>query len=265
MNAAAWILPLALCVSLPAWLQLAEHASGSAWRGLWLLAALLAALLVLCAATASGIGAGDLQRWLQDPQRRQDLAALFLLEGLLYGRLVLHAADAPAHLAPRPQHDASGGAPSGHAPGIRRLLQHLRRQLARPWHDWLAWLPPPSFLLAQFLLLVFVMLHIDGIDYHWLAIGVALLAALLMVGLAGLLRLCLPLAHQRRGMRLLCHALLCAAALWLSGPSRTPAVTDAPAAPVSHILIPFLIAAALALAGAAWHRLFSRRTPPWNR
>lgn len=257
MNIASWILPLALCVSLPAWLQLAEHASGKSWRGLWLLAALIAGLLVLCAATASGIGAGDLQRWLQDPQRRQDLAALFLLEALQYGRQALHAAEAPERRAPYQPTDSRATPPHRFA-GFRPWQRNL------PWQTWLGWLPPPSFLLAQFLLLVFVMLHIDGIDYHWLAIGVALLTALSTLGLAGLLRLCLPHAHQRRGMRLLCHALLCIAALWLSSPSLTPTASDTPATPLIHVLIPFLIAAVLALAGAAWHRLSTRSTPPWN-
>ncbi|WP_454692168.1 hypothetical protein [Achromobacter aloeverae] len=207
----ALLLVLGLACVVLAMAQMADL--GPARLGVLALA--LAAMLVLTGASASRTSVAELGQWLALPQRRLDLAALLLVEALVFGSQAVTAAQGRAALR-------------------WRLLGAV---------------PPPSLLIALFLAQVWAMLAIDGIDFDVLAWICAVVFAALFAGGAVLLRAALPDPLMRTGLRLLLHAVQVAAGLWLARPAQpaqpqpTPAMWDR---------LALLAALVLALAALGW-------------
>jgi len=175
-------------------LAMAQMASLGAAR-LCLVALVLAIALISVGEAASRTSVADLSQWLSAPQRRMDLAALLLIEALIFGNQAIAAVQ--------------------------------RRQTLR-W-KLLGGIPPPSLLIALFLAQVWTMLAIDGIDFEMLAWGCAVMCAVMFSIGASLLRGLLPDPLMRTGLRLWLHGVQVAAGLWLARPDRDAAASPTPA------------------------------------
>ncbi len=218
------LLPLILgmaCVLL-AMAQMAELKP----RGLAVVSLALAAVLALTGETASRISVAELAQWLAVPQRRQDLAALLLIEALVFGNQAIVTVQ-------------------GRTTGLWRALRYV---------------PPPSLPLALFLVQAWAMLAIDGADFNVLAWGVAVVATLLFSGGARLLHALLPDPLMRTGLRLWLHGVQMGAALWLARPPQPPVVSHTPALWDRLGLLMMIVIGLMALG-----RLWQRRTFFWNR
>src|SRR5690606_26789245 len=114
--------------------------------------------LILAGEAASRTSVAELSLWLSEPQRRLDLAALLLVEALIFGSQAIAATQGRQNLG-------------------WRVLGSL---------------PPPSLMIALFLAQVWAMLAIDGVDFEILAWGCAVVFAILFAIGAALLRGLLP-------------------------------------------------------------------------
>jgi len=168
---------------------------------------------------ASHTSLAALGQWLALPQRRLDLAAVLLIEALLYSH---------------------------------QAIASSQGQTSRVWRL-LALVPPPSLLIVLFLAEVWTMLEIDGIDFSVLTWACALLFPLALLAGATLLHRLLPDPLMRTGLRLCLHAAQLAAGLWLTRPVQqavqfqTPAMWD-------RLALLLMLALILMLLGWCWQR-----------
>jgi len=207
-------------------LAMAQLAALARWqRGT--IALTLAACLLAAGDAASHTSLAALGQWLALPQRRLDLAALLLIEALLYSQQAITAA---------------------------------QERTSRDWR-WLTVVPPPSLLIVLFLALVWAMLEIDGMDFNLLTWVCALVFPALLLAGATWLHHLLPEALMRTGLRLCLHAAQLVAALWLARPVQQAVQFPAPAM-WERLGIIVMMAAALMLLGWCWQRrIFSLK---WN-
>jgi len=203
-------------------LAMAQLAGLARWQ-LGAIALTLAVCLVAAGDAASHTSLAALGQWLAVPQRRLDLAALLLIEALLYSQQALAAAQGRSN--------------------------HLTRLLAA--------IPPPSLLIVLFLALVWAMLEIDGIDYEALTAAVAVLFPAALIAGAVLLHRLLPDILMRTGLRLVLHGAQLGAGLWLARPVqhasqfKTYAMWD-------RLGVVVLIVLVLMAVGWLWQRGFIR-------
>jgi len=220
-DALLWVLALACIV-----LAMAQMAGLGALR-MCLIAGVLGLLLIGLGTSASQTSLAALGQWLALPLRRLDLAALLMLEALLYSQQAIAGTQHPVN---------------------------------RYW-PMLAMIPPPSLLIVLFLALVWTMLEIDGIDFTALTWACALVFPLLLLGGALCLQRLLPDALMRTGLRLCLHAAQLVSGLWLARPVQQAVQFPAPAM-WERLGIIVMMAAALMLLGWCWQRrLFTLK---WN-
>lgn len=206
-------------------LAMAQTASqGAAQRAAIALA--LGIALVLAGETASHTSVAELSQWLSTPQRRLDLAALLLIEALVFGSQAM-------------------------ATTQERESTHWRL---------LGVIPPPSLVIALFLAQVWTMLAVDGVDFEILAWGCAAVLAGLFAAGAALLRALLPDPLMRAGLRLWLHGAQVAAGLWLARPVQNATPSPTPAMWDRLGLVAVMVIILMAL---GW--LWQRRSTLWKR
>jgi len=176
----------------------------------------LAAFLLATGTSASQTSLAALGQWLADPQRRLDLAALLLVEALLYSQQAL-------------------------------MMAQGRGQ------RWFTAIPPPSLLIVLFLGMVWTMLNIDGIDFTVLTWACALVFPAALLAGAWLLRRLLPEPLMRTGLRLCLHAAQLGAGLWLARPLQQAAQFQT-AAMWERLGVIVIMTALLMLLGWCWQR-----------
>jgi len=212
-DALLWVLALACIV-----LAMAQMAGLGALRSC-VIGAGLALFLLAIGNTASQTSLAALGKWLALPQRRLDLAALLLIEALLYSQQAIASAQ----------------------PYLNRYWRML------------AAIPPPSLLIVLFLALVWTMLNIDGIDFSVLTWACALAFPLLLLAGAWLLQRLLPDVLMRTGLRLCLHAAQLVAGLWLARPVQQAAQFETQAMWERLGLIMIMVAV-LMLLGWCWQQ-----------
>jgi hypothetical protein len=217
-------LPLVLGMACVA-LAMAQMASLSPSR-IAAVALALAIALALAGEAASRVSMAELDHWLSVPQRRLDLAALLLVEALVFGNQAIATAQ------------------------DRTTLR---------WRV-LGLVPPPSMLIALFLAQVWAMLVVDGVDFGTLAWESALVLAGLFALGAWALRVLLPNPVMRTGLRLWLHAAQVGAGLWLARPLAAPG-----SSPTSAMWDRLAIVALIVISLMALGWLWQRRTFIWNR
>lgn len=201
---------LVICCLTLATVQAAEWG----WPQLLITVAALTVASILCGELASRTSVADVTRWLQQPQRRLDLAALLLVEVVLYGTQAVEIA----------------------------------QRGARPLWRALDALPAPSLLLTLFGLQVAAMLLVDGVSFAALSVVYSAGLAVLAVATVRLMRWLLPDTMLRSGLRLLLYAMQASIAVWLAQPLLTAPV-DPVAAMATRLSILLAIAVALAVLG----------------
>jgi len=181
----------------------------------------LALFLLANGTSASQTSLAALGQWLALPQRRLDLAALLLIEALLYSQ---------------------------------QAIASTQPHLNRAWRI-LAAIPPPSLLIVLFLALVWTMLDIDGIDFSVLTWACALAFPLLLLAGALCLQRLLPDALMRTGLRLCLHATQLVAGIWLARPVQQAAQFQTTVM-WERLGIIMIMVAVLLLLGWWWQRGF---------
>lgn len=207
LDGSVLLLLLVCCIAIAAF-QAAE------WpRSVQLAMALaLAAALTASGEIASRTSAAEIVRWAASPQRRQDLAALLLIEALLFGSQAV------------------------------RLMQTQEKQIT-------GWLPPPSGLLSLFFAQVAVMLFVDGWDFGTLSWLCGLGFAGMLVAAGVLLRWALPDPATRCELRVALHGAQALAGLWLARPVFQATIDPVP---LWGERLAMVVAIVAVLAGLGW-------------
>jgi len=211
------LLVLVLACSVLAMTQMANLGAGA----LGLVSLILGISLIALGPLASHTSLAALGQWLALPQRRLDLAAVLLVEVLVYSQQALVATQ-------------------GYSPRHARILGLI---------------PPPSLWIALFLGMVWTMLEIDGIDLMTLAWACAFVFPTILLGGAVLLRRLLPDPLMRTGLRLCLHAAQLIAGVWLARPIQQAMQFPTPAMWDQLALLGVIVLSAMAL-GWCWQRRF---------
>lgn len=205
------LLLLAVCCTLLCVLQAAE------WRG-WLrvtLAIGVCVALIALGDLASHTSTATLLDWLRSPSRRQDLAALLLIEAALFGAHAMRVAQATD---------------------------------TRAWRL-LGCMPPPSFLLVAFFGQVVLLLNVDGWDYASLSLAYGICTAVIWLAAVIAARWLLPDSTLRALVRIALHVAEVVMGLWLARPVFAVAIEPTP---VHGARLAMLAAASAALALIGW-------------
>lgn len=210
------LLVLAACCIVLAALQAADWPRALRWT----MALALLAALAASGELASRTSTAEILRWAASPQRRQDLAALLLVEALLLSSQAVHLAQG----------------------------QDTR------WWRWLGWLPPPSALLSLYFAQVAVMLLVDGWDYGTLAWFSALGFVAFLTVATALLRWALPACTTRCVLRVGLHGTQSMAGLWLARPAFQTAIDPIPLWGTRLAMVAVVV---IVVAGLGW--LLQRR------
>ncbi len=184
---------------------------------------LLGACIVMSSDLASHTSLALAGRWVNDPQRRQDIAVLLLLESLLLGM---------------------------------QAIVINRAHCGRAWR-WAGSVPPPSLLISLYFLQVWGMLRIDGVDYNALSWGFAIVVAGLFMLAVTSVRVLLPERLSRSCFRLSLYVMQVVAAIWLARPVRAPVQDEVPIM-LQPLLVVVAITVLLMALGWIWQRRFFR-------
>ncbi len=180
--------------------------------------------IILSSETAAHTSFAQVVKWASEPERRQDIAALMIVESLLLGSQAVAA--------------ASDRSPTA-------------------W-QWAGKIPPPSLFAALYFLQLWLMLSIDGIDYASLSWGFAAVFIGLFVPAVFVAGKLLTSCVSRSCVRLCLYVTQAGIAIWLTRPSQLP-MADKVSLKTGPLLVVATLTGLFMALGWVWQRRIFRK------
>ncbi len=180
--------------------------------------------IILSSEMAAYTSLAQVVAWASNPERRQDIAALMILESLLLGSQAVAA--------------ASDRCPTA-------------------W-QWAGKIPPPSLFATLYFMQLWLMLSIDGIDYASVSWVFASVFIGLFIPAVFVVRKLLTSSVSRSCIRLGLYATQAGIAIWLTRPSHLP-MADKVSLKTGPLLVVATLAVLFMALGWIWQRRIFRK------